>query len=162
MQECIIKTIQTTTRYAFVSSFFFFLIGGKADFVQICTQTSKMRYHHIMILQPTITNTNHKTNCISHCFLHISTTTFCLTVAYFTIWSIITTWASSKGTWPPGVYWHDISVYCFILITLVQRQFKHLFQSTPAAILGNPQIYCQSCNKVTDIRMQIFSPVVVF
>lgn len=139
MQEHVIKTTQTTRRYTFVLCFF--LIRGKVDFVQICTNTIlKIRYHQVMILQPTITNTNHEINCISHCFLHISITTFSPKVAYFTIWSITTMWTSSKSTWPADVYWDDISVYCFILLTLVHRRFKHLFQSTPAAMLGDPHI----------------------
>lgn len=67
MQGCIIEATQTT-RYIVVS---ILLIQGKADFVQICTNTIlKIRYHQVMTLQPTITNTSHETNCISRCFLH--------------------------------------------------------------------------------------------
>lgn len=65
MQEHIIKTTQ-------IIRYLFFLIRRK-DFVQIIL---KIRYHQVMLLQPTITNTNHETNCISYGFLHISTTTF--------------------------------------------------------------------------------------
>lgn len=75
-------------------------------------------------------------------FLHISTTTFSLKWVYFTIWSIMTMEASSKNIPPADLYWY-ISTYYFIPLTLVPRSFKHLFQSTPAAMLGDPHIYLQ-------------------